>query len=204
MPQDLGGKEDKMRKTALKAFTMIELLVVIAVIGVMATAVLSAINPLEQINKGTDTGYRSDSEQLLSAVDRYYSSLGYFPWQNGAQDTTNLSQAWGNVIALNTATGFINNLESTNEIKHGFTIRLLDPNRVPIEVMYNSAATSATMYACFTPKSNSFTTEAFNRCANTTATAGTPFDASSTACGGGVGGSTGCTIANKDCYVCLP
>ena len=42
-------------------FTMIELLVVIAVIGVLAVAVLSSINPIEQINKGRDTRTRSDA-----------------------------------------------------------------------------------------------------------------------------------------------
>ena len=200
----MGGQGGKMKTAAQKAFTMIELLVVIAVIGVMATAVLSAINPLEQINKGNDTGYRSDSEQLLSAVDRYYSSLGYFPWQTGANDNANLNVAWSNVIALNTATSFIANLETTNEIKHGFTLRLLNTTRVPIQVMYDSTAASATMYACFTPKSNSFLTEAYNRCINTTESLGTPFSTTSTACGGGVGGSTGCSVATKNCSICLP
>ena len=68
-------------------FTMIELLVVIAVLGVLATAVLAAINPIEQINKGRDTGHRSDAEQLLSAVDRYYALHELFPWNDHAYNT---------------------------------------------------------------------------------------------------------------------
>ena len=60
-------------------FTMIELLVVIAVLGILAAAVLSAINPIEQINKGRDTGHRSDAEQLLSAVDRYFALHELYP-----------------------------------------------------------------------------------------------------------------------------
>lgn len=63
-------------------FTMIELLVVIAVLGVLAAAVLSAINPIEQINKGRDTGHRSDAEQLLSAVDRYFALHELYPWND--------------------------------------------------------------------------------------------------------------------------
>ena len=69
-----------MRKLS-KGFTMIELLIVIAVIGILAVAVLSAINPLEQIRRGRDTGSRSDSEQLISAINRRYSVLALFPWQ---------------------------------------------------------------------------------------------------------------------------
>src|SRR3989339_899005 len=68
------------------AFTMIELLIVIAILGILAVAVLAAINPIEQINRGRDTGSRSDSEQLLSAIDRFYASQGYYPWRTAADD----------------------------------------------------------------------------------------------------------------------
>ncbi|KKU82593.1 MAG: hypothetical protein UY10_C0029G0005 [Microgenomates group bacterium GW2011_GWA2_47_8] len=72
-------------------FTMIELLVVIAVIGVLAVAVLSSINPIEQINKGRDTGHRSDAAQLINAVDRYYAIHEIYPWNdvtyNGTSST---------------------------------------------------------------------------------------------------------------------
>ncbi len=75
------------KRNSKKGFTLVELLVVIALVGVMAVAVLSAINPLEQVNKGTDTGLRSDTEQLLSAVDRYYSVQQYYPFMSGSTDT---------------------------------------------------------------------------------------------------------------------
>ena len=53
-------------------FTMIELLVVISIIGILAVAVLSALNPIEQINKGRDTRVKSDAGELLSASERYF------------------------------------------------------------------------------------------------------------------------------------
>src|SRR3989339_1192788 len=64
-----------------KGFTMIELLVVIAVIGILAVALLATLNPLEQIRKGRDTGTRADASQLISALERYNASIGYFPWE---------------------------------------------------------------------------------------------------------------------------
>lgn len=67
-------------------FTMIELLIVITILGILAVAVLSAINPIEQINRGRDTGSRSDAEQLLSAIDRYYAFNGYYPWVSSASE----------------------------------------------------------------------------------------------------------------------
>ncbi len=67
-------------------FTMIELLIVITILGILAVAVLSAINPIEQINRGRDTGSQSDTEQLLSAIDRYNAFQGFYPWQTDADD----------------------------------------------------------------------------------------------------------------------
>jgi prepilin-type N-terminal cleavage/methylation domain-containing protein len=75
----------KKLKTQL-GFTMIELLIVITILGILAVAVLSAINPIEQINRGRDTGSQSDAEQLLSAIDRYNAFQGYYPWQLNADE----------------------------------------------------------------------------------------------------------------------
>lgn len=68
-------------------FTMIELLVVIAVIGVLAVAVLSSINPIEQVNKGRDTRTRSDAAQLLNAIDRFFAIHEKFPWNDAKYNT---------------------------------------------------------------------------------------------------------------------
>lgn len=73
-------------RKARAGFTMIELLIVIAILGILATAVLSAINPLEQINRGRDTGSKSDAEQLIGAIDRHNAFKGFYPWQYGAAD----------------------------------------------------------------------------------------------------------------------
>ena len=61
-------------------FTLIELLVVIALIGILAVAVLSALNPTEQVNKAKDAKMSADASQLLSAIDRYYAANFQFPW----------------------------------------------------------------------------------------------------------------------------
>ncbi len=72
-----------------KGFTLVELLIVIAILGILATAVLSAINPIEQINRGRDTGTQSDAEQLVEAVQRYQAAQGYYPWQVPANSPSN-------------------------------------------------------------------------------------------------------------------
>jgi prepilin-type N-terminal cleavage/methylation domain-containing protein len=67
---------------ARRGFTLIELLIVIVIIGILAVAVLSAINPIEQRNKATDTGRRSDAAELLNAIERYYATNGSYPWED--------------------------------------------------------------------------------------------------------------------------
>jgi prepilin-type N-terminal cleavage/methylation domain-containing protein len=71
-----------MNKT--KGFTLIELLIVIAVLGILIVAILSAIDPLEQIRKARDAGRKSDAAELLSAYERYYSTFQCYPWDDGA------------------------------------------------------------------------------------------------------------------------
>lgn len=66
-----------------KGFTLIELLVVIAVLGVLATVVIVAINPFEQLAKGRDSGRLSTTAQLGQA------DVSYSVANNGAFVTAN-------------------------------------------------------------------------------------------------------------------
>ena len=75
----------KVFKFSTKAFTLIELLVVIAVLGVMAVALLTAINPVKKINAGKDSTLKSDMGQLANAIQ------ASFTGSNGATYATTLA-----------------------------------------------------------------------------------------------------------------
>lgn len=62
-------------------FTMVELLVVISIIGILATAVLAALNPVEQLKKARDTARKADAQTVLGAIDRFQATFGCYPWQ---------------------------------------------------------------------------------------------------------------------------
>lgn len=62
-----------------KGFTLIELLIVIAILGILAVAVLSAINPVEQIRKANDSRRKSNAAELLNALERYFTTYGSYP-----------------------------------------------------------------------------------------------------------------------------
>ncbi len=55
-------------------FTLIELLVVIAVLGVIAALVIAAVNPLEQLARGRDSGRKTTAAQLKNALGAYYTA----------------------------------------------------------------------------------------------------------------------------------
>ncbi|MBU0974255.1 type II secretion system GspH family protein [Patescibacteria group bacterium] len=191
-------------------FTMIELLIVISILGILAVAVLSAINPIEQINRGRDTGSRSDAEQLLSAIDRYNAFQGYFPWQTGASDTTHLAYTWtswdlaSSVADTNTtpcpvseklSTATTGTCVGSGELKITFFTRIFDTGYNHLFI-YNKGGQGDSTYICFAPKSNAFVTEAANR-----VLAGLPTDYPSTAVQA-VANTTDCG-ASGNC-VCLP
>lgn len=214
-----------MKSYLLRAgFTMIELLVVIAVIGVLAVAVLSSINPIEQINKGRDTGHRSDAAQLINAVDRYYSIHELYPWNDATYNTlltdsqndlpaTALpggtpancatSQNTGTVpgtfckITSAAAVPWLTALTETAEIKEGFTQRLTNPPAGAELWLFKDATANATMYSCFGPASKAFQQEAINACRD-------HYDALPPgACPAGPSGYTG-TVTYTAELICLP
>lgn len=181
-------------------FTMIELLIVIAVLGILAVAVLAAINPIEQINRGKDTGSRSDAEQLLSAIDRFYTSQGYYPWQTGASDTDNEPLAWSSIDSVvDTAATPVEMLTKlstggTSELKSSFVTRVTNTTYNTLYA-YTNGTQGDSVYICFLPKSGAFKEEARTRCG--TDAAGLPDDLSAQA-------AVVCNDAADEYYVCLP
>lgn len=165
-------------------FTMIELLIVISILGILAVAVLSAINPVEQINRGRDTGTRSDAEQLISAIDRFNAFQGYYPWQTDVDDTADtVMDANTNPVMLTDAApidaadcSMLNKLSTgvaldtnqcptgTDELKSTFSDRLVNNPSSRDMFVYNSGVPGASTYVCFVPQSGAFQTEARDRC----------------------------------------
>lgn len=174
--------------TKNSGFTMIELLIVIAILGILAVAVLSAINPVEQINRGRDTGSRSDAEQLLSAIDRYNAFAGYYPWQAVSDDPTTLGLAgdlleWddsadvedtaGCSVSEKLSTGSVG-CTGSDELKVTFFTRIFETSYNHLFI-YNSGDPGASTYVCYPPRSKAFIDEANKRCIDDTGS-GLPAD----------------------------
>lgn len=87
----------RIHSTVKKGFTLIELIVVMAVLGVLATIVIVAVNPLEQISRGRDTARLSAITQVGQALVGYrIANNGIFPtegttWMNSLSNSLDLS-----------------------------------------------------------------------------------------------------------------
>jgi type II secretory pathway pseudopilin PulG len=57
-----------------------ELLIVIALIGVLAVALLSTINPLEQTRKAKDSSRQAAASELLNSIERFQATFFCYPW----------------------------------------------------------------------------------------------------------------------------
>lgn len=200
------------------AFTMIELLIVIAILGILAVAVLAAINPIEQINRGRDTGSRSDSEQLLSAIDRFYAYKGYYPWVTNPNDDATLAwrgvsgdvaitfgavtiPAWDDgaaptpcYILDKIANGNVAaTCAGTNEVKRSFVDKITKSDYNHLYVYYNGDSGSS-LYVCFKPQSGAMQKDVADRCADA-AGSGLPADLQ--------GAAAEVCVAGAE-YSCLP
>ena len=161
-------------------FTMIELLIVIAILGILAVLVLSAINPLEQINRGRDTAKRSDAEQLLSAVERFNAFQTTFPWRDSNGDTMQINTTLRQVTALLPATTLGCPMMAklaqgqagppvcvgTEELKASYLTRVTNFAAARALYIFNNDSDDPAnnTYVCFSPESNAFEQEAQARC----------------------------------------
>ena len=163
--------------TFKKGFTLVELLIVIALLGALAVGLLAALDPFEQLKKGTDTGTRNTVSEIQGAIIRYYAIKNAMPWD---PDTT-----IGPINANGTgySTLGLDKIVAAGELKTDFS-SLGQPQLPRITVI--GTDTSATV--CYKPDSKAFRSDP-----------NTKFDAT------GKEGST-CpdpSVANFSCFWCV-
>lgn len=79
-------------KKFLSGFTLIELLIVIAILGILAAAVLVAVNPAKRQKQARDSARKNDIGQLATALQAYFTTpgQGLYPAGSGAPGSPGL------------------------------------------------------------------------------------------------------------------
>lgn len=173
----------RIMKNMHKGFTLVELLIVIALLGALAIGLIGALDPFEQLKKGTDTGTRNTVSEIHSSIIRYYALKGAMPW---CATSPCVASEYVTAAALNNATsgmpGALSNIVVTGELKSNFTT--LQSGELG-KVFVTGDDVNATV--CFKPTSKSFRADK-----------NTKFNVS------GVVSTTACGTTDADaCYWCV-
>ncbi len=180
-------------------FTLIELLIVIALLGALAVALLAALDPLEQIKKGTDTGIRNTVGEIHSAMTRYTALQGgQLPFSGtisfGAVGTAGTTPSYTALQAVINA----------GELKGDF-MELAGGQLANIFVTGINDAGNQVINVCYQPSAKSFRTDINTKFILGTAGAAGGYvveDTTGVAAGGCPQGS-GTNINGATCYWCV-
>jgi len=142
-----------------KGFTLIELLVVLGILGILAAALLAAINPIEQLNKAQDTSLKNAASEFVNAATQYYSVHNTVEWDSATNGGSGCysTVTFNNIVLFSPSGGglstCVTNLVSEGELKSSYTNASNLANIYVTSVLPAGTTTYAT-YACFQPKSN--------------------------------------------------
>ncbi len=141
-----------MRK-GLLGFTLIELLIVIALLGALAIGLLAALDPFEQLKKGTDTGTRNTVAEFQGASVRFYSIKNYMPWCDDGTCASPVDGSEPDQAALTDLPNTIAAIVDTGELKTDFSTLAGNQKDNIFVTGLNDPPTAA---VCFKPTSKSF------------------------------------------------
>ncbi len=146
-------------KKATRGFTLIELLIVIALLGALAVGLLAALDPFEQLKKGTDTGVRNTVSEFQGAAIRYYAIKNQMPWCANAECDA-YEDGLDDIVTgkpLSEMTNTLANIVDTGELKNDFATLAGDATLAKIFVFGSN--TDASITVCYKPTSKSFTSD---------------------------------------------
>jgi prepilin-type N-terminal cleavage/methylation domain-containing protein len=139
-----------------RGFTLIELLVVLGILGILAAALLAAINPVEQLKKAQDTSLKNVAAQFVSADVRYYSTHNALPWSAVSDGGANCYSGGNTLsaVALSNLTSCITTLISEGELKQSF-LSANNLNRALVTNPNPQTNGAQDSIVCFQPQSDS-------------------------------------------------
>ncbi len=133
-----------------RGFTLIELLIVIALLGALAVGLLAALDPFEQLKKGTDTGVRNTVSEVQGSIIRYYAIKNYMPW---CTDATTCGDE-PSETALSSLSTMVTAIVDSGELKADFST--LAGSGTLAKIFVTGSNTDATVAVCYKPTAKSF------------------------------------------------
>lgn len=139
----------------LKGFTLIELLIVIALLGALAAGLLAAIDPFEQLKKGSDTSIRSQAESFYNASIAFYAQRNTLP-----TSFTGLATGYIGALTSNAGSSAIAELANAGELKSDFYMLAGEGKLASILVTMPSLEK---IIVCYQPQSKAFRNDQYTK-----------------------------------------
>lgn len=144
-----------------KGFTLIELLIVIGILGILATGLLAAVDPFEQLKKARDTNTRNAAVEMHNGFIRYYATHGALPWDDSGASTActdNLAdiRSTSTETSVSDISDCVQELIDDGELKEDF-IGALGDDANDIIV---SSTSGVSVAVCFSPESKAIFNDA--------------------------------------------
>lgn len=122
-------------------FTLIELLIAITLFGAISALLLVAINPFEQVKKGSDTVRRTVASDVYRAINNISIKSGNYPWK---------SDITGVILSSTEGEQAIASLIAVGELSRSFDkVAKKDLAKVAL----TASADGSTLRICFIPES---------------------------------------------------
>ena len=166
----------------MAGFTMFEFLVVISVIAILAVAIITVINPVEQRRKLHDDTAVNLSKELNNALDRYYLSYSCYPWEGSALGLCDQDVDAAGLLAIDPSVN-LKYLLVMEEVKSNFIERLTDLDYPTVQSIVVNETPGNNHSVCFDPESKSMNAKA---------------------AGEFTAGMQSCPASSDDCYLCIP
>ncbi|MBU1326716.1 type II secretion system GspH family protein [Patescibacteria group bacterium] len=132
-------------------FTLIELLIVIALLGALAVGLIGALDPFEQLKKGTDTSTRDLVNQVQTGVIRYYSIKNNMPWC--PTGTGCVADPSGTDLSTAPMVASVSEMVNAGELKSDFTT--IQAAKLG-KIFVTGSQTNNFVSVCYKPTSKSF------------------------------------------------
>lgn len=125
-------------------FTLIEIVVAVAIFAILTVVAISALNPVEQINRGKDEATLNTASELYQSLERLQANNGSSPWDQSLQ---------AEVLTSDQGDEILNSLVERQELKKSFVTR----NDNYLARLYISTSNNFEQISiCFTPDSTAF------------------------------------------------
>jgi len=145
-------KKNFSKKTYLSSgFTIIEIIIIMVIVSTLVVIVLSALNPLEQINRGRDSSSLLLASEFIKTTDRFQAINQPHPWQEDLS---------AEPLSSDLSKEIIEKFISANELKNSY----INQNTQKLEKIFITTHNGyEEIFACFLPESHAFYSHDFTK-----------------------------------------